>query len=134
MTSTPAAGYENYKLSSRELESMAHAVAVAWGETPAQSDAWRFGFTAGAVLNMASLLERIDPAAFDMAPELADAVSLAACESTDAIAAWLVAHGKAPAGDVNQVREHGWSHGIGALCGHAYRLSYMLRVRTGQLD
>lgn len=133
-TTTTTSPWENYKMSPAELEHFARAVDIAWDHGTSQSDAWRFGFCAGALINMAGLLQRIDPGASDAGGEMADGLSLAQCATTDDIAIWLVTHGKAGAGDVARLRETGWSAGIGALCGYVYRYFYVLRRATGQQD
>jgi len=132
----PAPEWRNYKMSPVMLEHLAETLRIASGTDHAQSDAWRFGFCASAVITMTDLLERIWDVTFysDMTVAIADARSLAGCRTADQVAAWLVGHGKAPAGDVAAVRAQGWSHGIGALSGYVYQFAYLLRSVTGQQE
>ena len=136
ITTAPAREWRNHKMSPVMLEHLNDAVNMAFGRGPVQSDALRFGYCAGAVITMTDLLECIWDVTFysDVTVAIADARSLAGCRTTDQIAAWLVSHGKAPAGDVAAVRAQGWSHGIGALSGYVYQFAHMLRSVTGQQE
>src|SRR6266705_1804886 len=124
--------WQGYKLSARELAHFAAAVELGFDRTPAQSDAHRFGFLAGTVVHMAMLLELIWPDATHPAivADVADARSLAACVNTDQIAAWIVTQGRAPAGDVNQLRANGWSIGATCIAGYVFQLNHLLRAAT----
>lgn len=133
----PVSPWQDYKLSARELAHFAAAVNLGFDHgRPTQSDAHRFGYLAGTVIHMAMLLELIWPDATHPAivADVADARSLAACETTDQIAAWLITHGKAPAGDVNQLRATGWSAGAMCIASYVFQLNHLLRAATGQLS